>query len=344
MRKTKLLIIVLSVTLLGAACTPTSLGVSGDAGVWFSANHGETWKQKVLIYEDRTSRSTIADVDVHKLMVSSQDRRKWFALSRQSGLWFSWNGGNNWDLLLNATAVNDLAVDPRNQRVYYAAVGPSIAKTENEGDTFRAVYTSDQKTNEISSLALSPANPEWLYAGTNGGEILLSENAGVAWRQIGKLAGRAQKLAVHPNDADILYAGVAGRGLAQSVNRGKDWEYFTEAFKDFSGAGDFRDFALVPTGLVYASRFGLLRSLNQGKNWVALPLISGKQDSNIYALAVNQANPLELYYGTRSTFYRSLDGGFNWIPRQLPTTRAALSILLDPNNSDAIYMGVGRIR
>lgn len=344
MLKTKLPIILFAITFLGAACTPGNLSVADDAGVWFSLNRGERWEQKVLVYTDRVTRKTIADIDIQKLLLSPQDSRKIFAASRDTGLWVSWNGGNNWDLILPAAGVNDLVIQGDNPKIYYAAVGPAIAKTENDGDNFRAIYTNDAKTNEITSLALHPTKPSIIYAGTSSGEILVSENAGVAWHLVTKLEGGVKKLAIHSQSPDIMYAGVDKKGLARSTNQGKNWDYFADSFKDYAGANEFRDFALVPSGLVYASRYGLLRSLNQGRDWTSLPLLSGKGNSNIYALSVNVANPLELYYGTKSTFYRSVDGGFNWVPRSLPSTRAATAILISPANADTIYLGVSRIR
>jgi len=344
MNKIKILCLALSVAFLGAACTPGVSGTAADGGVWYSSNRGERWDQRILIHADSTSRKTIGSLDFHKLVFSPQDSRKLFALSTQGGLWISWNAGNNWDLIISSPGVNDIAIHPANPRIFYVAVGTSIAKTESDGDAFKAVYTNDQKLNEVTSLALNPANPAILYAGTKAGQILFSENSGVSWRELAKLEGVVEKLAVHPANPDIMYAGIAGRGLAQSTDKGKNWKFFTENFAAFSGASEFRDFTLLPTGIIYASRYGLLRSLNQGKDWVNLPLISDKNDSNIYSLAVNPKNPLEIFYGTRSTFYRSLDGGFNWIPRSLPTTRAALSILVNPDNQDIIYLGAGRVR
>lgn len=344
MRKIKLSVILLSAVFLGAACTPGNLSVSDDAGVWFSQNRGERWEQKVLVFADRVTRKTIADIDVQKLLLSPQDSRKIFAVSRDTGLWISWNGGNNWDLILSAAGVNDLAIQGDNSKVYYVAVGPAIAKTENDGDNFRAIYTNDQKTNEITGLALHPTKTNIIYAGTSSGEILVSENAGVAWHLVTKLEGGIKKLAIHPQAPDIMYAGVDKKGLARSSDQGKNWDYFADSFKDYAGSNEFRDFTLVPSGLVYASRYGLLRSLNQGRDWTSLPLLSGKGNSNIYALSANIANPLELYYGTKSTFYRSVDGGFNWVPRALPSTRAATTILINPANADMVYLGVSRIR
>lgn len=344
MNKIKILGLALSFVFLGAACTPGVSGVADDGGVWFSLNRGERWEQKALIYADGASRKTINSLDFHKLVFSPQDSRKIFALSAQGGLWISWNAGNNWNLIISASRVNDIAIHPTQPRTFYAAVGASIAKTENDGDVFKAVYTNDQELNEVESLALNPANPAILYAGTKSGQLLLSETSGASWREIAELESAVEKLAIHPANPEIMYVGLSGRGLAQSTDKGKNWKFFTENFASFAGTSEFRDFVLIPTGLIYASRYGLLRSLNQGKDWVNLPLISDKNDSNIYSLAVNPKNPLEIFYGTRFTFYRSLDGGFNWIPRSLPTTRASLSILVNPDNQDMIYLGVGRVR
>ncbi|MDP1709970.1 MAG: hypothetical protein Q8L21_03720, partial [Candidatus Komeilibacteria bacterium] len=242
MQKIKLLILVFGITFLGAACTPGNLGVANDAGVWVSADRGENWQQKVLVYADRTNQKTIADIDVQKIIFSPQDNRKVFALSRQTGLWMSWNAGNNWDSVLTSQAVNDLAIDPADAKIYYVAVGPAIAKTENEGDTFRAIFANDKKTTEVMSLALRPNKTNIIYAGTSSGELLYSENSGTSWRQLANLGASINKLAVHPANPDIMYAGVFGKGLAQSRDQGKNWSYFTENFKDYAGTSDFRDF------------------------------------------------------------------------------------------------------
>ena len=146
----------------------------------------------------------------------------------------------------------------------------------------------------------------------------------------------------HPQKPDTIYAAIENVGLIRSLDDLKTWESFEEEFAEYDSSNVYRDFVLIPSGVVYASKHGLLRSLNHGKDWASLPLISGKNDSNIYALAVNPDNPLEIYYGTKSNFYHSIDGGFNWVPRTLPTTRTTSDILINPNNTDTIYMGVSQ--
>lgn len=344
MIKIKIIIAAASLALLGAACSPGQVNRSGDGGVWLTADKGENWRQKVLIYGDRTSSKTIADIAVQKLIFSPKDNRKILAVSPESGLWVSWNGGNNWDAALSAADVADAAISPDNPRIWYAAAGRAIAKTENEGEGWKAIYTTDQEKHNITALAMLPSKPAIIYAGTNRGHILFSEDYGRSWRTITRLTGAVKKLAVHPAGDNIIYAGLAGAGLAQSLDSGQNWKVLSQELAQFAGAGNFRDFVFTPTGLIYGYGNGLLRSLDQGEHWVALPLISSGQDTNIYSLAANPQNPLEIYYGTRSTFYHSLDGGFNWIPRSLPTTKTPLTILINPEDPAMIYLGVGRVK
>lgn len=344
MIKTKIIIAAASLALLGAACAPGQVSRSGDGGVWLTTDKGENWGQKVLIYADRTSSKTIADIVAQKLIFSPKDNRKILAVSPDTGLWVSWNGGNNWDASLAAGNVADAAISPDNPRVWYAAVGRVIAKTENEGGGWKAIFTTDQEKHNISALALLPSKPAIIYAGTNRGDILFSEDYGRSWRTITRLPGAVKKLAVHPAGNNIIYAGLDGAGLAQSFDSGQNWKVLNQELAQFPGAGNFRDFALTPTGIIYAYGNGLLRSLDQGEHWVSLPLISPDQDTSIYSLAANPQNPLEIYYGTRSTFYHSADGGFNWIPRSLPTTKTPLAILINPEDPAMIYLGVGKVK
>ena len=344
MRKTKILIILSAIALLGAACTPTTINNSSDGGIWVSQNNGETWEQRVNIYFDRVAKKTIGNLDIKKIIFSPKDERKIFLISEKNGLWVSWNSGYNWDLIFQNTAVNDIAIDPNNTRRVYAAVGSNIAISQDEGVHWRSTYISDDPSTIITGLILNPNNSNILYAATTKNTILISEDSGISWRIYTELKDIIlTDMQFNPNQADangiqrIIYAIVPGKGLAKSDDTGKNWELFDIA-------GEPKDYKLIPSGIVYASSTGLYRSLNFGKDWTSLPLISGKDNPSIESLAVNPKDPMEIFYGTQSTFYYSIDGGFNWIPRPLPTARSASELYIDPSSAHTLYMGVSRYK
>lgn len=347
MRHTHKLIIALAgAALLGAACTPSRANLGADGGAWVSLNGGESWEQRSTVYEDRVSKKTIAEINIKRFVFSPADPRKMFAVSEKAGLWFSWNHGYFWDLILPTTEVADIALHPENPSRIYAAVGSTVALSADEGVHWRSVYTSDNPGILITSVAVAPNSPATVYAATSIGDLLISEDNGTSWRVHASLgpSARLERMQFHPSRPETMYALAPGIGLARSEDSGKTWSYFAEAFKGYSGASDPRAVVLIPSGIVYASRYGLLRSLNHGADWTSLPLISGSRDANIYSLAVNPKNPLEIFYGTTSTLYHSLDGGFNWIPRPLPTTRATSEFALDPANPGVLFMGTSITR
>ncbi len=346
MTKITLALVLSATALLGAACTPGSVASEADGGVWATSSGGEQWEQRSTIYEDRVSKKAITEVNAKKFVFSPADPRKVFLVSYGSGLWFSWNQGYFWDLVLPNSAVSDLAIHPENPERLYAAVGSTVAVSTDEGAHWRSTYSSDFTSTLVTSVAVDPKSPNIVYAATNAGDLLISDDNGISWRvHAASGAGTVlEKIQFHPQRPRTMYALARGIGLARSEDAGEHWTFFTDAFSSFSGADDPRDYALIPSGIVYASKYGLLRSLNHGQDWTSLPLISSFKDANIYALAVNPQNPLEIFYGTTSTLYHSLDGGFNWIPRPLPTTRGTSSLALYPADLKLLFMGVSLTR
>ncbi len=337
----RLCIIASALLLIGAACTPQNINTASDGGVWRTPDQGDSWEERNTIFEDRGRKANIANLNVRKIFFSPTDERKIFLISEKNGLWISWNQGLNWDSILRSNNVRDALIDPRNARVMYAAVDGNIVKSIDEGAQWEQIYTSDDPNTVITTITMHPVRLNEMYAATNTGVVLVSLDRGISWAKQGEVPNRQfYKIEFHPVQTNVLYAGIEREGLARSFDRGETWQYFDEAFKEYTGAQEYRDFALIPRGIVYASRFGLLRSLTQGADWTVLPLISGKKDSNIQTLAVDDTDPLEIYYGTNTTFYHSIDGGFNWIPRALPSTRAASDIVIQPGNPDVLYLGV----
>jgi hypothetical protein len=59
---------------------------------------------------------------------------------------------------------------------------------------------------------------------------------------------------------------------------------------------------------------------------------------------ISPKNVEEIYYATNTTFYRTSDGGKNWTTRKLPTSRAGWRLIVDPEDTNVIYMGVREIK
>jgi photosystem II stability/assembly factor-like uncharacterized protein len=91
------------------------------------------------------------------------------------------------------------------------------------------------------------------------------------------------------------------------------------------------------------AKYGLLKTNDGGQTWQAISLITPPASTDIYSVAINPQNNLEIYYATASTFYKTVDGGQNWITRRLPTGAVATYLYVDPLEPNVIYMGMSNL-
>ena len=91
--------------------------------------------------------------------------------------------------------IADLAVDPRNSRVWYVAVASGgVWKTENGGTTWKPIF-EDQGSYSIGCVTLDPNNPHvvWVGSGENnsqrsvgyGDGVYKSLDGGKTWKNVG---------------------------------------------------------------------------------------------------------------------------------------------------------------
>ena len=232
-----------------------------------------------------------------------------------------------------------LIVDPRDlsKRTWFAgSVGGGIWKTENGGETWRSL--GEELTNlSTSTLAMSSANPEVIYAGTGEGfgGIVISGNgmwkstdSGETWSIISSTDGDARfgnimRIAVNPENENELVVctriafRMEGASLAyifKSTNGGNTWR---EVFQ-FNSA--ITQVIADPTdyNVMYAAidNFGIIKSTDAGLNWETIFDISDESIGRL-EIAIAPQNPSFLYASAESfrndfELYRSQDGGENW--------------------------------
>ncbi len=96
------------------------------------------------------------------------------------------------------------------------------------------------------------------------------------------------------------------------------------------------------------SNGGIFKTINGGKNWI--PVFDKEITLSIGALAVDPKNPNIVYAGTGDPdingnsyigfgLYKSTDAGLTWTQSGLTEVRVINEIIIDPNNSNIIYVG-----
>lgn len=209
----------------GAQDNGTTAGSSADINNWLRIYGGDGFQ---IIYHP-----TNPDV------IYAQTQNGNIVVSANGGLSFSGcNTGvdnsdrTNWDTPYIMSANNPDVLYRGTYRVYKNTTGPDENWQPISPDLTDGVIYGDRFHN-ITCLAESPLNPDFLYAGTSDGNVWRSLNAGTDWENITGTLPEYYVTAVlaSPNDAQTVYvtiSGYKGSGylphVFKSTNNGNTWQ------------------------------------------------------------------------------------------------------------------------
>jgi len=110
-----------------------------------------------------------------------------------AGVYKTEDNARNWRMINNGLVdygVFSLAVDRTNPKVVYAATQGGLCKSVDEGESWQLLPNTErnnlritgEKDKSIRSIAVDPANGNILYAGSPGGGVYKSTDAGLTWK------------------------------------------------------------------------------------------------------------------------------------------------------------------
>lgn len=213
------------------------------------------------------------------------------------------------------------AIDPTNDNIMYGSWQRlNMLRSTDRGDTWNTITPpSGGATSFIAPYALSPSEPQVLYAGRT--LIFKSGNSGSSW----STQNRGEPLDNNPllafaisyQTSSTLYATTAPTnvkpGIFRSLNGGTDWTNITGPLPDRYPVDIVVDPNDDQTVYVVFSGFGtshVFKSANGGDIWEDIG--QSLPDVPTTAVVVDPLNPDHIYIGNDLGVYVSLDGGATW--------------------------------
>ena len=212
----------------------------GD-GIYKSTDGGRTWQHMGLRETHHIGRIIVSPQDTHIVYVAALGHL-WGA-NPERGVFMTVDGGQNWQHVLSLnedTGAVDLAMDPANPKVLYAAAyqrrrsawgfnggGPhgGIYKTVDGGRTWRklSIGLPEGSVGRIG-LDIFRRNSNVVYATVEHeeGGIFRSEDKGETWTKVNSLNPRPMyysQIRIDPNDEKRIY--VLGTELSVSDDAGR---------------------------------------------------------------------------------------------------------------------------
>jgi len=320
-----------------------------DGGVFKSENKGDSWVQKTfLVPVMGTKGGNIANLNVKEIVVDPQDPKTLY-LASEGGMFISYNRGETWWQVISLPnlRIESIAIDPKSHCFIYATLQNKIYKSTDCGRSWENTYLDARANVLVNKIVVDFYNNAILYAGLSTGDLLKSTDFGQSWFVIKRFENNLKEILLDPNDSRILYIATQRKGLFKSVDSGTNWIDLNQGLKEFSGAFEFKALAYDKTRkntLILASRYGLLKTEDGGQNWRALNLLTPPRSTEIYSLVINPQNGQEIFYSTANLIYKTENGGLNWQTLKIPTSRTPVSLRIDPQNPNLLFMGVRAIK
>ncbi len=333
--------------LVGQGCITIQTGGNGaDGGIFKSVDKGLNWIQKAVVLSVPARPVSIAGLNINKMVIDPSDHNALYLATAGNGVYQSLDSGEGWVQSRGLASGNiyDVAVDPRNKCVLYAATGNKLLKSIDCARTWGTVFFDSRPEVLVTRVVIDPLNSNVVYLASSdaqNGDLAKSFDAGATWTPIGHWVSPIMKIVFDAVDSNLIYVATQLYGLQRSQDAGATWENISSKLDIFPGSRDFSDLAVDPSvsGTVYyVSMYGIVTSIDRGNNFEKLDLLTPPGSTRIYSFAVNPGNSSEIFYGTGTTFYKSQNGGRQWQTKKLPTSRVAKQIMIDPANPNVMYL------
>jgi photosystem II stability/assembly factor-like uncharacterized protein len=201
----------------------------------------------------------------------------------------------------------------------------------------------------VAALAASPSSAVPLYAGTETGGALRSDDGGATWTPADDtdlVPLRIVKLVSDPHDRSVLFAVAQRRfvdedGLVlRSTDAGAHWSRLSLSSSSTPPpVGDLAADPFAPGTFYAATGQGIFRSRDSGQSWQQI----GPADLQALAVAADPFHPGVLFaavYQPAAAVLVSTDGGAHWEARTQGIERpsAFRVIFFDPRTPDTVFV------
>jgi photosystem II stability/assembly factor-like uncharacterized protein len=262
--------------------------------------------------------------------------------------------------------------------VYVATASGGIFKSTNQGTSWTPIFDRVDAMMSIGDIAVSPSNPNIVWAGTGeannrqssswGDGIYRSADGGRTWKAAGLADTRhIGRVLVHPTNPEVAFVAAVGhlwgpnseRGVFKTVDGGATWAkvLFVD---DHTGATDIvmdpRDPDTIFAAMYQRQRkawgfngggpgSGIHRSRDGGATWTKLSAGLPAGDKGRIGLDIVHADPRIVLAvveaaGRDSGIYRSADGGDTWEAWSTLNPRPMYysQIRADPKDRNRVYL------
>ena len=306
-----------NVIYVGMGETDIRGNMSAGDGMYRSTDAGKTWEWLGL-----GETRFIGDIEIHPdnpdvVWVAVMGKLFGAVESDERGVYKTTDGGKTWNKVLfrdAKTGAVDIAVDPNNPRILFAAMweayrtpwemssggeGSGLFKSTDGGESWTEITQNPGMPKGLVGkigVSVSPVNSNRVFAiveNANGGGLFRSEDGGDSWRRVSadrNLRQRAwyySKVVADPGNEDVVY--VLNVGFWKSKDGGSTFQSIRTPHSDHH---DLWIASNNPQRMIVADDGGGQVSYNGGEGWSSYYTSATAQ---IYQVVTDNQFPYMIY-------------------------------------------------
>ena len=243
-----------------------------------------------------------------------------------------------------------IEVHPTNPDIIYIATNDYIYKTRDGGKTWSNL-SKGMSHSRVIAIAIDPAYPATIYAGTKGDAVYKSYDGGQRWtsQRVGlddaTISSVVNQFVFDPADPQHLFLATT-MGVFESKTAGERWIKRMEGMKEVLMVVTL---GMDPTrtSVLYAGTSGgVYKSTNQGGHWaqansglVPTDMVKTSRALSVTSVQVDPSSPETVYAATLAGLFKTTNGAASWsrIGESLPD-QMIVAMVLDRAQAGVLYV------
>ena len=198
----------------------------------------------------------------------------------------------------------------------------------------------------VQCFAMDASAPSTYWAGTPGGGLWKSTDAGVTWvpKTDNFVSLGIGWILIDPANTNIMYVstgdpdggGTASTGVLKSTDGGNTWTQTGLNFETnlYKAINQIKFLPGSSTTILAATTDGIYRTTNSGTSWTLV-----KNNIRVYDIEFHPTTPNTMYAATSDAFIKSTDGGVTWtnMTSGIVTNGQRTAVEVTANAPDNVY-------
>lgn len=243
-----------------------------------------------------------------------------------------------------------IQLHPKNPNIIYVATNDYIYKTRDGGQTW-ANLSQGMSYSRVIAMAIDPAYPATVYAGTKGDAVYKSHDGGQRWASMrsglddATITSVVNHFLFDPADAQHIFLATT-MGVFETKNGGEHWTKKMEGMKEVLMVVTLAMDPTRPSILYAGTSGGVYKSTDQAAHWekvnnglVPPNMLKTSRALNVTSIAVDPYEPDTVYIATLNGLYKTTDAAQAWtrIGSSL-TDQMIVAMVLDRSRQGVIYI------